>query len=105
MNRNAHVSGNTESFRRFALRPALGDIVTEDGVAIQRALTQRFIPGHAQPLRDRHLLTVSGIKDMLQPRLDIHLRQVSRLHIGDDFQHLQQLTNETFKGLLSNEGF
>ena len=105
MDRNTHVGGNAKCFRCFALGPALGHVIAEHRVTIQRALAQRLIPWDAQALRDRHLLAVASVENVLQPRFDIHLRQVGRLHVGDNLQHLQQLANEAFKGLLGGKGF
>ena len=105
MDRNTHVGRNAERFRRLAFRPAFGNVVAEYGVAIQRALAQCFIPWDAQPLRNCHLLAVAGVEDMLQSGFDIYLGEVSRLHVSHNLQHLQQLANETFKGLFSGEGF
>ena len=105
MNRDTHVGCNAKGFRGIAIRPALSHLVTEQRTTLNGALTQRVAPGNAQPLRDLHLLAVAGVEDMLQPRIDIDLRQVGGLHFSHNLQHLQQLADETFKGLLSGERF
>ncbi|MNP60887.1 hypothetical protein D3C76_1560140 [compost metagenome] len=105
MNGNADIGGDAERFGRVAIRPVFRHFVAEKAVAVDGAFAQGVAPGHAQPFGDLHLFAVTGIKNVLQTRVNIDFRQIGRFHIGNNLQHLQELTHQAFKRLFSGEGF
>ncbi len=76
MNGRTEIGFDAQRACRATVAPERSDIIAEEALIVQGALAEGISPGHGKPLRNIHLLAVSGIQDVLQAGIGIDFGQV-----------------------------